>query len=71
MLKGGPVADHLLLMFAWPLGVEDCAVTLVVASFPELAWLSKDDPNPLQPSLVHVWINMAAADREVPFVFLM
>ncbi len=57
LLKGWPVVEHLLLMF--------------VSSFAELAWLSKDDPNPLQPTLVHVWINMAAAEREVPFVFWM
>jgi hypothetical protein len=69
LLIGGPVADRLLLFFAWPPCPADGAVALAVATYVELAWSSRDEPGPILPVLVRARVDVAAAEAALPSIF--
>jgi hypothetical protein len=69
LLIGGPVADRLLLFFAWPPCPADGAIALAVAAFAELAWSSRDEPGPILPVLVRARVDAAAAEAALPSIF--
>jgi hypothetical protein len=68
-LVGGPVPDHLLLLFAWPACGLDIPIAVAVAAFVELAWSTREDSEPLVPALVRARVDAAAASAAVGSIF--
>jgi hypothetical protein len=69
LVIGGPVADRLLIMFAWPSSAADQSIASAVAAYAELAWLSRDNPEPLLLILVHARVAAATAEKVVSSIF--
>ncbi len=56
-------------MFAYPSTAGDWTVAPAVAAYTELAWVSRDDPEPVLPMLVSTRVDALVAGRRCLWYF--